>query len=167
MKRIILLTSLILGSIITMAATGCQNTISALTATLGNASASIAGIEGNPTLAAQLRTDTAAAVSAINSWKYGSPASNAIFALGVVETDLSLICPSSGAGWQAQCSQYAPLIQLALGTAQTIIQLINPNAQLKTAKVNLGYYPKTAKDFTREWNNIANSSPGLAPVAIK
>ena len=44
--------------------TGCnpQSTIAALTQTLGSASASVASIEGNTALAAQLTADTEAAV---------------------------------------------------------------------------------------------------------
>lgn len=167
MKRTLSVFGLTLASILILCAASCQSTIAALTATLGNASAQIAMIEGNTTLAAQLSTDTAAAVKQINAWKGGSPAHNAVLALGIVETDLSLICPSSGAGWQASCAVYAPLIQLALGTTQTIIELIDPTAGLKTARVNLGGAPTTAKEFKAQWNGICGTSPAYAKLAIK
>jgi len=153
---------------ICLMAASCQSTIAGLTATLGNASAQIAQLEGNTPLAAQIATDTAQAVKQINAWKSGSPAHNAVEALGVVETDLSLICPANASGWQASCAQYAPLIQLALGTAQTIILLIDPTAALKTQKVNMGgSTPTNSKEFKTQWNGIANSIPSLRTAVIK
>lgn len=168
MQRKFAVTSFALATVLLFSAAACQSTIAALTATLGNASAQIAQLEGNTTLAAQITTDTAAAVKAISSWKSGSPAHNAVQALGVVEMDLSLICPTNASGWQASCSQYAPLIQLALGTAQTIIMLIDPTASLKTAKVYMGgSTPTDAKEFKRQWNAIADHIPSLQSATIK
>ena len=168
MKRNIALAGAMLASVLLFCAAGCQSTIAGLTATLGNASAQIAQLEGNTPLAAQIATDTAQAVKQINAWKSGSPAHNAVEALGVVETDLSLICPSNASGWQASCAQYAPLIQLALGTAQTIILLIDPTTALKTQKVNMGgSTPTNSQEFTRQWNGIANSIPSLRTAVIK
>ena len=82
---------------------------------LGSTAASIAAIEGNPTLAAKLTTDTAAAVAAINAWKSGTPDSEVILALNLVEDDLNLF-PSTG--------PYVPLIDLAIGTVESILALL-------------------------------------------
>lgn len=156
---------------------GCpqQTTLAALTTTLGNAAASIASLEGNPTLAAQLQTDTAAATVAIQNWKQGTPAQNVVQALQIVITDLNLVSQIPGA------SQYAPLIALALSTAISIIQIVDPSAvPAAMAKVKLGgastggvsaeavaAAPKNKKDFLARWNGICASSPSLDKVAIK
>jgi hypothetical protein len=138
-----------------------------LTSTLGNAAASIAVIEGNTTLAAQLQTDTAAAVTAIQNWKSGTPAQNVVAALNIVIQDINLICANG------ICGSYEPLIVLALGTVQSIIAIVDPGATPAEAKVgpnarvHLAYYPVNAKDFKTQWNNIANSNSQLAAVAIK
>lgn len=168
MKRKFAVAAAAIATCICLMAASCQSTLAGLTATLGNASAQIAQIEGNVPLAATIMTDTAAAVTQINAWKSGSPAHNAVEALGVVETDLSLICPSNASGWQASCAQYAPLIQLALGTTQTIILLIDPTAALKEARVNQGgSTPTTAAEFKRQFNAICATDPRLAVVATK
>src|SRR5271170_5276536 len=106
-----------IASVLILVLVGCpaQNTIAALTSILGSSAASIASIEGNPTLAAQLQTDTAAAVTAVDNWKSGTPASNVIQALNIVEDDLNLF-PVSG--------PYIPLIDLAIGTVESILALL-------------------------------------------
>lgn len=153
---------------VTTATTGCnQGTISALVSTLGTAAASIASLKGNTALAAKLQADTAAAAAAVKNWKQGTPAQNAIQALNLVIDDLDLICPTGG-----PCGPYAPLIVLALGTAESIIAILNPTSQTygtraQVRKVNLGYYPSTAKDFKTAWNSICGSDPALASAAIK
>ncbi|MGC2139262.1 MAG: hypothetical protein WA627_15985 [Candidatus Sulfotelmatobacter sp.] len=149
--------------------TGCapQATIAALTSTLGNAASSIASLEGNATLAAQLKTDTTAAVAAINNWKSGTPAQNVVQALNIVINDLNLICPSI-------CGPYEPLIVLALGTVQSIIAIVDPSATPAAAKVGpnarvrLGTpAPKDAKAFVAAWNGICASDPALAHATIQ
>jgi hypothetical protein len=135
--------------------------------TLGTAASSIAALEGNTALAAKLTTDTAAAAAAVKNWKQGTPAQNAIQALNLVIDDLDLICPAGG-----PCGPYAALIALALGTAESIIALLNPTAQTygtraQVRKVNLPYYPSTAKDFKTQWNGICSTDPALASAAIR
>jgi hypothetical protein len=145
--------------------TGCvpQNTLAALVTTLGNSAASIASLEGNSALATKLQADTAAAASAVANWKSGTPAQIAIEAIQLVEDDLNLF-PIGG--------QYEPLIVLALGTALSIIQLLNPNAvsahlePQNGRRVQLAQAPKTAKAYAQQWNAIrsSNSSMSAAPV---
>ena len=153
----------------TLPLTGCpqQTTLAALTNTLGTAAASIAALEGNPTLAAQLQSDTAAAVTAIQNWKPGTPAQDAIQALNIVIDDLSLICPPNG-----PCGPYAPLVLLALGTAQSIIIILNPTASAfgakrQTEKVSLTLTPKTPSQFRAQWNAICKGNPVLASATLK
>ena len=151
---------------VTVTTTGCvpQNTLAALVTTLGNSAASIASLEGNSTLATKLQADTAAASSAIANWKSGSPAQTAIEAIQLVEDDLDLF-PIGG--------QYEPLIVLALGTATSIIQLLNPNAvgaRPQTASgrhVQLAQAPKTSAQYKAQWNAIADSNSSLAAARIQ
>lgn len=145
---------------------GCpqQSTIAALTQTLGNAAANLASLEGNPALGAKLQTDTTAAVTAINNWKSGTNAQMAIEALNLVADDLSLFPVTN---------QYAPLIDLAIGTVESILALLpqTPVPATKAAahrrSVHLSNPPKNAKEFKKTWNTIVSASPSLAPVAIK
>ena len=162
MKRIIALTVLTLAGIVLV---GCpqQNTIAALTSTLGNAAAGVAALQGNTTLSAALKTDTAAAVSAITNWKQGTPAQNVVQALNLVVDDLNLICPPTN----ATCGQYAPLIILAISTAQSIIEIVAPGQALKSAKVNTDYSPRNAKEFKTYWNGVVSANPAMAGAEIK
>lgn len=129
--------------------TGCpqQSQIAALTQVLGNDSAQIAAIEGNPQLAAQLKADTAAAVLAVNNWQKGTNAQMAIEAMNIVIGDLQLI-PNTG--------PYAQLIVLAIGTAQSIIALLQPPSPAAAVSIaRLGHpAPTTAKEFQQQWNAI-------------
>lgn len=152
--------------------TGCvaQSTIANLTAILGTSAASIAALEGNPVLAAKLTTDTAAAVSAVQNWKSGTPAQVVIEALNIVEDDLNLI-PGT--------SQYAPLVFLAIGTVESILALLpqtSPSDEgLSTTRTVTAHRsvvltqpaPKSAKAFKAQWNNIVKANPSLAAAAIK
>jgi hypothetical protein len=150
--------------------TGCnQSTIAALVSTLGNAASTIAAVEGNATLAAQLKTDTAAAVTAVTNWKSGTPSQDAVQAIQIVIDDLNLICSPNG---PAPCRPYAPLVALALGTAESIILILHPattafGVKGDVQKTNLGYYPTDSKTFKTQWNGYCTSIPGLASVAIK
>ena len=153
---------------VTTTTTGCnQGTISALVSTLGAAASTVAAMEGNQALAAKLKADTAAFAVAVKNWKQGTPAEEATEALNLVIDDLDLVCPANG-----PCGSYAPLIALALGTAESIIEILNPTSQTygtraQVRKVNLGYYPSTAKDFKTAWNGICQSDTGLYGVTIK
>lgn len=137
---------------------GCpsQSTIASLTSILGTSAANIATLEGNAQLGQILRTDTAAAVTAVQAWKSGTPADNAIQALNIVANDLNLI-PGTG--------PYAPLVDLAIGTVESIIALLPPpttQAAVKyTPKRNVtlrGPIPSTASQFNVEWNQLAPDS---------
>jgi hypothetical protein len=132
-----------------LAVSGCQSNLAALASTLGNAGASIAAIEGNTALATKIQTDTVAAVAAITSWKSGTNAQMALEAIQLVEDDLNLLPINSA---------YEPLILLALGTAASIIAILNPTAVSAhmpgQRTVTLSNPPKTAKAFKAQWNAI-------------
>jgi hypothetical protein len=161
------LCSLLLVAMLPMTACPQQTVLAALTTTLGNAAASIASFEGNAALAAQLQTDTAAATAAIQNWKSGTPAQNVVQALQIVVDDLNLLSQIPGA------AQYAPLISLALSTAISIIEIVDPGAvPTAMAKVKLGGVstagaPKSAKEFRARWNGICSTNPHLAKVELK
>lgn len=156
-----------------LATTGCdtQATLASLAQTLGSASAKVATLEGNPTLSAQLTTDTTAAVSAIDNWKSGTAADDVIQALSIVEDDLNLF-PAA--------DQYAPLIDIAIGTTQTLIAMLPAPAAAPAAigaravrathphrQVTLSNPPKNAKAFKAQWNAMTATNPALATAAIK
>ena len=155
------------GMMVPLAGCPSQTTLAALTATLGNAGASIATIEGNAALAQKLQTDTTAAVSAVQNWKPGTPSQNAVQALQLVETDLNLISQIPGA------QQYAPLISLALSTTISIIQIVDPGsvpaavARAQVGGVTTSGAPKNAKDFKARWYAICASNAALTNVTIK
>lgn len=159
LQAIFLSLTLILGvSASTLTLTGCpnQSQIAALTQVLGNDSAQIATIEGNPALAAQLKADTAAAVMAVNNWQKGTNAQMAIEAMNIVIADLNLI-PNTG--------PYVQLIVLAIGTAQSIIALMQPPAPAPAALAKLKAtgtaIPTTAKEFQKQWNAIIKANPQI------
>ncbi len=159
-------------SLIASLLTGCvaQQTIAALTQELGTASQSIATLEGNTALAAQLQADTTAAVAAIDGWKQGTPAQDVIQALNIVENDLNLI-PAA--------SPYAPLIDIAIGTVEGILALLPApapstataavaHASVEHRQVTLAQAaPKNAKQFKTQWNGVVATHPGLAAAALK
>ena len=139
-----------------------QNTIAALVSTLGNASAAVAKLEGNTALAEVLTTDTAAAVSAINNWKSGGGSAQiAMQALNIVLGDLNLF-PGT--------SQYAPLIALAVTTAEALIAILAPPAQASAKAQALQRYgnaPQNAAQFRARWNAICASNNALAAATLK
>jgi len=161
MKRIVL--GFIAVLLVSIGVAACnQNDIAALVTTLGNASASIATLEGNTALAAKLQTDTAAASSAALNWKKGSAGTEVVEALNLVEADLNLI-PGT--------SQYAPLVDLAIGTVESIIELVQPGAASITPanprvgvthRVYLANPPKSAAQFRTAWNSVKAQHPELA-----
>ena len=164
------LSSLLLVATLPLAGCPAQSTLAALTSVLGNAAVSIANLEGNSALAAQLQTDTAAATAAIQNWKQGTPAQNVVQALQIVESDLNLIAQIPGA------QQYAPLIALALSTVISIIEIVDPGAvpaamaKVKVAGVSTAttaVAPKTKKEFVARWNQICASNSQLAGATIK
>jgi hypothetical protein len=147
---------------------GCpaQNTTAALVTVLGNAASTIATLEGNTTLAATLKTDTAAASSAVLNWKSGTPTQDVIAALNLVEADLDLV-PSVG--------PYVPLIDLAIGTVESIMEIIQPGSSTPNGltqrlgvsrRVYLAKPPKDAAAFTKSWNAIVAQNPALAGAKL-
>lgn len=151
-------------SLVVLPTVGCvsSTTIAGLAQTLGTAAANIAAIEGNSTLGQKISIDTAAAVVAITNWKAGTSAQDAIEALSIVEDDLNLI-PNT--------SQYAPLIDLAIGTVQTLLGLLPPST-VATARVHRNVTlshpaPKNAAAFKKQWNGIIAANPNLAPALLR
>jgi hypothetical protein len=151
--------------------TGCtpneQKTIATLTGTLTQAVTNVAQLEGNAALAAQLQRDGSAAQAAIAGWQNGSAVDDVIEALGILQDDLNLI---------PYANQYAPLIDLGIGTIQTLLSLIpassvTPSVQAKltahrSRTVFLGHpAPKTNAEFVKEWNASATSH-GLPTLSI-
>jgi hypothetical protein len=145
--------------------TGCNsNTIAELVQVLGNSAASIASLQGNTALAQKLKTDTAAAVVAVTNWKSGSPTQMIIEALNLVADDLNLF---------PQIGPYAPLIDLAIGTVESILALlpapvapVAPHATRRTVTLAQPA-PKTAKAYKAQFNAIVAGNPALASAEIK
>lgn len=152
--------AIVLCSCVFLAGCPTQSTFSALTNELGVSAASVAQDLGNSTLAGQITTDTAAAVAAINGWKSGTPAQNVVAAINVVITDLNLICSQV-----PNCGPYEPLIALALGTAASIIQIVDPSAAPVTMTARVGVVltvPKDKKSYDKQWNLFCSANPKLA-----
>jgi hypothetical protein len=153
---------------LTIAACTSQSTLSSLVTILGNSTASIAAVEGNASLAAQIKSDTTAASAAVLAWKTGTSTAMAIEALNIVEDDLNLI-PNTG--------PYLPLVDLAIGTVESILALLpqpvataTTTARAKGIQRRTVYIAKPPKDsdhFKSAWNGIVAGNPALAPVTIK
>ena len=167
MKKFIVLA--LASTLLLMGTVACvsQSTLATLVTVLGNATSSIAAIEGTTSLATQIKADTAAASSALLNWKKGTPAQEAIQALNIVEDDLNLI-PATG--------PYVALIDLGIGTVESILELLpQSNTTLKkstvrrrsVAAVKIGRWENPGKEFKEHWNKIVASDGALAPVAIK
>jgi hypothetical protein len=155
----------IVASLLAAVLIGCpsQSTTAALVAILGNAVASVAALQGNSELASKLQTDTQAAVTAVQNWKQGTPAQDAIQALNLVESDLNLF---------PQLGPYAPLIDLAIGTTESIIALLPSNVATPAVahrSVSLqAPAPKSAAEFKANWNTIVSTTPSISKsVMIK
>lgn len=144
--------------------TGCTPSkagLIALTNTLSNAAEQVATLEGNTALAATLKTDTAAAVAAINGWTNGTPAQNVIQALNILEDDLNLI-PAA--------SPYSSLIDIAIGAVEGILALL-PSSTTASHAVHRSVIltqpaPKTSAEFKKQWNQAAVSR-GLNAAILK
>jgi hypothetical protein len=139
--------------VLILALIGCpsQSTLASLTNILGTSAAQIASLEGNPDLAAKLTSSTAAAVTAINTWKPGTPSQDAVQAINIVIANLNLF-PQTG--------QYAPLILLSLTTAEAILDILQPQAATPAARTahQIIMAPTMAKEFKARWNAIAPNS---------
>ncbi len=166
------ITAAVLTAVLMISSIGCgQDTIATLTATLGNAAAQVAIIQGNTALAAQLTADTNAAVAAVKNWKKGTPAENAIQALGIVESDLNLIMSQL----PPQAQGYTALISLAIITTESILALLPKGNAPPTesdvvaarAVYSRNVAPKNAAEFKRQWNDIVAANPEARQATIK
>ena len=144
-----------------------QSTLSALVSTLGNASASIAKIEGDPSLATKLQADTAAASTAILNWKKGTDATEVLEVVNIVMDDLNLI-PISDATTIA-------LVDLALGTVESIVTIITSEAAPTIAAghvlhqnrvVHLAHVPKNSSQFASQWYALAKNDSKYSNVVL-
>lgn len=165
MKKLIAVIALGLVLCLTLTSCTSQTTIAALVTTLGNASAGIASLEGNSTLATALKTDTAAASAAVLNWTKGSASTEVIEALNVVEADLNLI---------PYVAPYSALIDIGIATVEEIIAIIQPAAPSAPHTIILhnpytGKVPKDADHFKAVWNAAiaADKSGKLKPLEIK
>ena len=140
---------------------GCgAGTIAALIKTLGNAASQIAAMEGNTTLAQQITTDTAAAVTAVTNWKSGSPVQMAVEALNIVMDDLNLF-PAAAA--------FAPWINLAIITVEAILALLPAPIAAHALATHPNWRhpikhqpaPKTASAFVSQWNTMRALNPSV------
>ncbi len=145
-----------------------NNALSGLVTVLGNATSSIASIEGNTGLATQIKADTAAASAAVLAWKSGTPAQDAIEALNIVEDDLNLI-PMTG--------PYVALVDLGIGTIESILAMLpsstasqlheSKGTRRQVAPVHVGKWKNPESEFKDRWNAIVAKDSALASVAIK
>jgi hypothetical protein len=120
MNKLRSLTALFLLPII-FAITGCvsQTTLAGLVQTLGATAESVATIEGNSALAAQLQKDVSAASTAVLNWKTGTPVTEVVEALNLVEDDLNLFPVST---------QDVAFIDLGIVTVDGILELLPQSA---------------------------------------
>jgi hypothetical protein len=144
---------------------GCpsKNQVAALVQELGTSTAALVSQLGLTTLAGTITADTTAAVSAIQNWQNGSPATEAVEALNLLMTNLNAICSSIP---NVACSTFEPLIDLALGTIVSIIAILAPSASVTAPKasvvgVALTNPPKNAGEFKKRWNAICDGNPAL------
>ena len=170
MKKYTLFACIAVLALVTVVMVGCltQSTMASLIGVLGNATASIASIEGNTALATQIKTDTAAASAAVLAWNSGTPAQDAIEALNIVEDDLNLI-PMSGA--------YVALVDLGIGTIESILAMLpastttvsveRAHKRRSVTPVHVTKWGDSSREFKNRWNKIVATDGSLAPVAIK
>lgn len=190
MKKYTLFACIAVLALVTVVMVGCltQSTMASLIGVLGNATASIASIEGNTALATQIKTDTAAASASVLAWKSGTPAQDAIEALNIVEDDLNLIpiCAAvvndgkvahvSGLdGDSANCAGILALVDLGIGTIESILAMLPASTP---ASVNAGHprrsvtpvhvtrWGDSSREFKDRWNKIVATDGSLTPVAI-
>lgn len=138
-----IIAAILLPAVLIIAGCPSQSQVAGLVQVLGNDAAAIAKLQGDPALADKLTTDTAAAVTAVTNWKSGTPSQEAVQALNIVIADLNLF---------PQASAYQAYIVLAVGTAQTIITLLQPAA---TTSISAHTAPKpavvpTVKEFHKQ-----------------
>jgi hypothetical protein len=111
--------------------TGCisQTTLAGLVSVLGSTAVTIATIEGNTSLATQLQKDVETADQAVLNWKSGTPTTEVVEALNIVEDDLNLFPLSS---------VDIAYIDLGIVTVDGILALL-PQSTSTTASSNVAH----------------------------
>jgi hypothetical protein len=97
-----------------------QKTASILITTACNSVSALAQLEGYSIDQVKLKADCAAASTAVLNWQAGTPAQNVLEALNLVDDDLDLIPVDN---------KTKALIDLAIGTVDQVITLVDPSAQ--------------------------------------
>lgn len=161
--------SLVLSLILTSIGVACvtQTTIAQLVAILGQATSKIAEAENNPSLAAKISTDSAAASAAILNWQNGSPEQDAVEALNILEDDLNLI-PVVG-----QDVLFIGLVDLAIGTVEAILSRLPASTRLQNKvvrrvvpPVKLPRFTNPADSFQDKWNSIVAKDKRLRGLEL-
>jgi len=166
--------AIVLVCVLSTVLAGCpsQSELAALVSILGVAASSVAEIQGDSAVAQRIDIDSRAASAAIASFQPGSPAQNAVQAISLLQTDISLIPLNDNV---------RPYVDLALGTAQSIIGLLQSQGQAigvvdvspvpqhaprGVRQVDLPVVPTTAKQFKAQWNARYTIHPvvGLKPL---
>jgi hypothetical protein len=154
--------------------TGCglqQNQYAQLAGDIGTQVSSIVALTGDTATATKITQDTAAAVAAIKSFKKGTPVENTVQVINILIADLNLI-PAVG--------PYGPLIDLALGTIEYVINdltqhdtatpasgVASPQATAratvtKPRAVYLTNTPKNRSEFRKQWNAIVDANSTIS-----
>jgi hypothetical protein len=152
----------------TLATAGCasQTTLADLIAIVGTSIASVETIDGNTAAVAKIQTDTAAATTEVLAWKSGTPTTEVIEALNLVEDDLNALPVST------LDTQY---IDLAIGTVNEILTLIPASTTTATVvhdavphrQVHLAKTPKDAKTYKKIWNGLAEKDSKFNSTVLK
>lgn len=165
------LAALVLAASLCFTATGCntQQTAAQIIAVVGTSVASLETLEGaDATLVAKIQADTATASQQVLNWKAGTPSADVIATLNLVEDDLNLfpISPTDQA-----------LVNLAIGTVEEIIILINPApvAAPNALSINAAHRRsvpavtgvKSKGDYKVRWNAIISDNAKLSAAKIK
>lgn len=145
---------------------GCPNhtqqNLAAVLGIAGPAIAQVANLEGNTQLSQTLLTDFAAAQRAVENWKPGTPTQSAIQVLQIVEKDLNLFPPG----------QYQVYVALALGTVQSIIEVLAPpvstTPSIQAHTISVRATTLTPATFKSRWNAaVAADRTGSAPPQLQ
>ena len=146
-----------------------QNLVVILTDALDSTVQVIKIVDPTWTGLAQLQTDTAAAIAAINGWTEGTTGQNVIEILNIVEDDISLFPVPP---------QYQAIIVIAIDGIKSIIVLVDEHStgttQVAAAKVmaSAKWTPPTVqyegtRQFAVAFNKALSSHPELASAKIK
>lgn len=152
----------------TFSMTGCasQTTIADLVAIVGTTIASLETVEGNTTAVTKIQADTAAATAQVLAWKTGTPTTEVIEALNLVEDDLNVL-PISTEDQQ--------FVDLAIGTINEVLALLPANTTTATVahdtiqhrKVSLAKTPKDVKTYKKIWNGLAAKTTKFAGTKLQ